>query len=76
MLIDMQHYSCPIRLLDWSRSPYVALYFTVNNNFHNDGALYVWQWYRYVLNYQMVYKKNLKSKQMIFSNSRNTTLFL
>jgi len=41
----MQHYGVPTRLLDWSESPLVALYFVVNDKNANlmskDGALWV-----------------------------------
>lgn len=40
-LIVMQHYGCPTRLLDWSLSPLVGLYFAVNQDFENDGALFL-----------------------------------
>ena len=36
----MQHYSCPTRLLDWTRSPYVAAYFAVNQQNEKDGAIW------------------------------------
>lgn len=48
MFIDMQHFSCPTRVLDWSSSPYVALYFAVNENFDRDGALFIWNYARYL----------------------------
>jgi len=37
----MQHYSCPTRLLDWSDSPFVGLYFAVEANFDSDAVLYL-----------------------------------
>lgn len=36
----MQHYSAPTRLLDWTFSPYVALYFAVNQDAGKDGAVW------------------------------------
>lgn len=44
LMVDMQHYSCPTRLLDWSHSPYVGLYFSINENFNSNGALYMWDY--------------------------------
>ena len=39
----MRHFGAPTRLLDWSLSPYVALYFAVANRWEEDGALW---WFR------------------------------
>jgi hypothetical protein len=36
----MQHYGAPTRLLDWSLSPHIALYFAVERDWQCDGVLW------------------------------------
>lgn len=37
----MQHYGAPTRLMDWTKSPYVAAYFAVEQNPDDDGVVLV-----------------------------------
>jgi hypothetical protein len=37
----MQHYNAPTRLLDWTKSPYVAAYFVVEQLWDRDGAIWL-----------------------------------
>jgi hypothetical protein len=38
--MHMQHFIAPTRLLDWSRSPFVAAYFACESNPEGDGAVW------------------------------------
>ncbi|MFZ3290408.1 MAG: FRG domain-containing protein [Telluria sp.] len=64
-LFYMQHYRAPTRLLDWSESPFVALYFSLMSaafthtktglSFKDDAAVWVLEpisWNRHALNHQ------------------------
>lgn len=40
-LLIMQHHKSPTRLLDWSNSFYLSLYFAVEREFESNGAIYI-----------------------------------
>ena len=39
-LIVMQHYGVPTRLVDWTKSPWVAAFFAVSSGWDSDGCIY------------------------------------
>lgn len=43
----MQHHGCPTRLIDWTFSPYVALYYACNENLDKDGVVFCFDSMRY-----------------------------
>lgn len=67
MLIDMQHFSCPTRLLDWSSSPYVALYFAIRDNLNTNGALFIWDYLKYLATVKKLHNgfKDLSLRELI-----------
>jgi len=40
-IMHMQHYSVPTRLLDWTESYWIALYFACNESYDTDGKLFI-----------------------------------
>jgi hypothetical protein len=50
----MQHYGAPTRLLDWTRSPYVAVFFAVEDTNEEEGDRALWAIYTPVLQWACV----------------------
>jgi hypothetical protein len=67
ILVDMQHFSCPTRLLDWSESAFIALYFAVNENLDKDGALFMWD--------SRIYNSKMKELYKDFSKIGGDNIF-
>jgi FRG domain len=47
-LMVLQHYGVPTRLLDWTQSPYVAVYFSICKDQSDDGELWSFDYDRAV----------------------------
>ena len=50
ILAMMQHYEIPTRLMDWTFSPLIALYFAVKEYREQEGAVWIFNPWNYVLN--------------------------
>src|SRR5215471_18399772 len=61
-LAVLRHYGVPTRLVDWTKSPYVAAYFAVCSNDKEDGEILSFDYSRY----------ELKGKEQ-WSKSKETT---
>ena len=42
-LVVMQHYGAPTRLVDWTKSPWVAAFFAVSSEAKKDGHIYIFR---------------------------------
>lgn len=60
-LFLMQHYRLPTRLLDWSESPLVALYFAVQNEDYDNKDAVIWGLQPFNLNFAQAKRPRLFS---------------
>ena len=69
----MQHYSCPTRILDWSVSPYVALYFACQDD-SVDGSFWISDFWENT-NYSENAINGQNRRELLFSDSSDENIF-
>ena len=79
ILADMQHYGMPTRLLDWSTSPLVALYFACTSeekeSIKEDGMVYVFNPWKYYGEIPKSIRKKYSSIHDIYVHARAMLAF-
>jgi len=68
----MQHYGSPTRLLDWTASPYIAVYFAVLENWEKPGAL--WAFDPQALT-EAIDTPDVEAARKLFAESKDTRTF-
>jgi len=77
-LFLMQHYRLPTRLLDWSESPLVAMFFALDDKTRNDNDGALWALYPALLNKTQgneptIYSGDHPHVRQLFTNAFETT---
>lgn len=73
-LVKMQHYNIPTRLLDITRDPYVALYFSCANNLGELGEVLIFMSCKYGLKYPKSDTVSILSSLSALSNQKKEDL--